>query len=210
MTTEASKSVLSREQLRQALAVLREEQQAHPISRPQRRLFLSYRISIWVFFISLFFFISQVVLPIPSWMQPEENLWPLVFLSCLLVVSFFAILFLFFLNVKLIVYTWREFRLALKTKLWQLATQMQTGPRWARRLMIAIGAPIGAIFLVAFLLVTVGNPPLAIFTLLPLTVALFAFFFLRFARKRLDLLRNSDQLVAFLTKLDASEAPAGI
>jgi hypothetical protein len=63
-----------------------------------------------------------------------------------------------FLNVKLIVYTWREFRLALKTKLWQLATQMRTGPRWARRLMIAIGAPIGAIFLVAFLLVTVGNP----------------------------------------------------
>lgn len=204
MTAEASKSVLSREQIRQALAVLREEQQAHPISPAQRRFFLCYRISIWVFFISLLFFIG-LVLHIPSWMQP-----PLVFLCCLLVASFFAIILLLLLNMKLIVYTWREFRLALKTKLWQLATQMRTGPRWARRLMIAIGAPIGAMFLVAFLLVTVGNPPLAIFTLLPLTVALFAFFFLRFARKRLDLLRNSDQLVAFLTRLDASEGPAGI
>jgi hypothetical protein len=39
------------------------------------------------------------------------------------------------------------------------------------------------------------------------TVALLAFFFLRFARRRLDVLGNADQLEAFLTKLDASESP---
>jgi hypothetical protein len=206
MTAEASKSVLSREQIRQALAVLREEQEAHPISPAQRRFFICYRISIWVFFISLLFFIG-FVLHIPSWMQPED--WSLILLCCLLFASFFAIILLFFLNMKLIVYTWSEFRLALRTKLWQLATQMRTGPRWLRGLKIAIGIVIVAFFLLPFLLVIVGAPILAIYVI-PWAVAVFAFFFLGFARKRLDVLKNSDQLVAFLTKLEASEGPAGI
>jgi hypothetical protein len=207
MTAEASKSVLSREQIRQALAMLREEQQAHPISPAQRRFFVWYGISVWVFFISFFFFFSLIVQPIPF-------VWPLVFVCCLLVVSFFAIILLFFLNMKLIVYTWREFRLALRTKLWQLVTQMRTGRRWPRRLIIGIGAFVLVGFLartfllIGFLAVAVvlGQPYVGI----PLTVALFAFFFFRFARRRLDVLRNSDQLVAFLTKLDASEGPTRI
>lgn len=116
--------------------------------------------------------------------------------------SVLAMVLLFFLNMKLILYTWREFRLAFRTKLWQLVTQMRTGRRWPRRLMIGIGV----FFLVAFLAGTMSQPWVGI----PLTVALLAFFFLRFARRRLDVLRNSDQLVAFLTKLDASEGPTGI
>jgi hypothetical protein len=201
MTAEASKSVLSREQIRQALAVLREEQQAHPISSVQRRFFLWYRISVWFFFISLFLFFSWFALPIPSWMR-DQSVWPVLFLGCLLVVSVLAMVLLFFLNMKLILYTWREFRLAFRTKLWQLVTQMRTGRRWFRRLMIGIGI----FFLVAFLAGTMSEPWVGI----PLTVALLAFFFLRFARRRLDVLRNSGQLVAFLTKLDASEGPPGI
>jgi hypothetical protein len=232
MTAEASKSVLSREQIRQALAVLREEQQAHPISPAQRRVFRWYGISVW------FFFISFLVLIFYLWIKPEGlrflarvngsfyaivllffsntklilDTWRefrlALFLAGVNAVSFFAIVLLFFLNTKLILYTWREFRLALRTKLWQLVTQMRTGPRWPRRLIIGIGA---AFFLVgvAFLAGTLGALTVAIFTL-PLTVALLAFFFLGFARRRLDVLRNSDQLVAFLTKLDASEGPTGI
>jgi hypothetical protein len=202
MTAEASKSVLSREQIRQALGVLREEQQAHPISAAQRRLFVLYGISVWFFFISLFLFISWIVLPMPSlWLKLDRDEW-LLFLARLFGVSFFAMVLLFLSNMKLILYTWREFRLALRTKLWQLVTQMRTGRRWPRRLMIGIGG----FFLVAFLAGTLSSPLFGI----PLTVALLAFFFLRFARRRLDVLRNSDQLVAFLTKLDASEGPAGI
>jgi hypothetical protein len=196
MTAEASKSVLSREQIRQALAVLREEQQAHPISPAQRRFFLWYRISIWVFFISLLLF-PIVILRVDL----DKYGWVLDVLIIVFGGSFLAVVLLFFLNMKLILYTWREFRLALKTKLWQLVTQMRTGRQWPRRLMIGIGA----FFLVAFLAGTLGSP----FFGIPLTVALLPFFFLRFARRRLDVLRNSDQLVAFLTKLDVSAAPAG-
>jgi hypothetical protein len=215
MTAEASKSVLSREQIRQALGVLREEQQTHPISAAQRRFFLWYGISVWFFFIGLFFFFSWFVLPIPSWMR-DQSVWLLVFLVCLLVVSILAIILLFFLNIKLILYTWREFRLALKTKLWQLVTQMRTGRRWPRRLMIGVGAFfLLAFFLLLFFLLVflAGTWRARIYTIifvLLLTVALLAFLFLRFARRRLDVLRNSDQLVAFLTKLDASEGPTRI
>jgi hypothetical protein len=70
---------------------------------------------------------------------------------------------------------------------------------------------IGAFLLVAFLAAgTWGLPILFATVVLPLTVALLAFFFLGFARRRLDVLRNSDQLVAFLTELDASAGPTGI
>ncbi len=198
MTAEVSKSVLSREQIRQALAVLREEQQAHPISPAQRRFFLWYRISVWLFFISL------MLLPLifSLGIKPDQDAWPWRFLAGMVGLSVLAMVLLFFLNMKLILYTWREFRLAFRTKLWQLVTQMRTGRRWPRRLMIGIGV----FFLVAFLAGTMSEPWVGI----PLTVALLTFFFLRFARRRLDVLRNSDELVAFLTKLDASEGPPGV
>jgi hypothetical protein len=156
------------------------------------------------FFISLFVFIGWLVLPIRfSGIKPDQDAWLVAFLAGLLGVSFLAVVLLFFLNMKLILYTWREFRLALRTRLWQLVTQMRTGRRWPRRLMIGVGA----FFLVAFLAATWGASIVAIVGII---VALVPFFFLRFARRRLDVLRNSDQLVAFLTKLDASEGPTGI
>jgi hypothetical protein len=196
---EPNESVLSREQIRQALAVLREEQQAHPISSAQRRFFVWYRISIWCFFISLFLLIGCLVRFSGI---PGAEVWFVIFFV-LLVVSFLAVLLLFFLNMKLIFYTWREFRLALKTRLWQLATQMHTGRRWPRRLMVGIGA-----FLLVALLA--GAWIIHPYVGIPLAVALLAFFFLRFARRRLDMLRNTDQLVVYLTKLDAGEGPTGI
>jgi hypothetical protein len=196
---EPSKSVLSREQIRQALAVLREEQQAHPISAAQRRFFVWYRISVWFFFISLL--VALIYLPL-AWIKAEPDEWLLMLLCGVIGVSLLAVVSLFFLNIKLILYTWREFRLALRTKLWQLVTQIRTGRRWPRRLMIGIGV----FFLVTFLAGTMSEPWVGI----PLTVALLTFFFLRFARRRLDVLRNSDQLVAFLTKLDPIEGPPGI
>lgn len=196
---EPSRTVLSREQIRQALAVLREEQQAHPISAAQRRFFVWYRISVWLFFISLFLLIGCLVRFSEI---PRGDVWAVIFFA-LLVVSFLAVLMLFFLNIKLIFYTGREFRLALKTKLWQLATQMHTGRRWPRRLMVGIGA---------FLLVTLLAAAWIIhpYVGIPLAVALLTFIFLRFARRRLDMLANSEQLVAYLTNLDAGEGPAGI
>jgi hypothetical protein len=209
MTAEASKSVLSREQVRQALAVLQEEQQAHPISPAQRRFFLWYGISVWVFFISLLVWL--VVLPtLRSWIKPDLYTWLLVFVICVFFVSLFAVVLLFFLNMKLMFYTWLEFRLALRTKLWQLAVEMRTERRWPRRLMIKIGAFFIAAFCVFFLVAILAVTFFAPWFGIPLIVALLAFFFLRFARRRLDVLRNSDQLVALLTKLDASEGPAGI
>jgi hypothetical protein len=143
--------------------------------------------------------VALIYLP---WIKAEPDEWLLMLLCGVIGVSLLAVVSLFFLNIKLILYTWREFRLALRTKLWQLVTQMRTGRRWPRRLMIGIGV----FFLVVFLAGTLSDPWVGI----PLTVALLAFFFLRFARRRLDVLRNSDQLVAFLTKLDAIEGPPGI
>jgi hypothetical protein len=222
MTVEPSKSVLSREQIRQALAVLREEQQAHPISAARRRLFVWYGISVWFFIISLF--VSWIAF---LWIKPElQEL--LQYFLVVVFVSFLAIVLLFFLNMKLILDTWREFRIALRTKLWQLETQMRTRRRWPRRLMKVVGA----FFLVAFLAGTWGAlivaivvflqlialaflqrrwaAPIAAIVVCLLLIAVVAYFFLRFARKRLDVLRDSDRLVAFLTELDASEAPTGI
>jgi hypothetical protein len=200
MTVEPSKSVLSREQIRQALAVLREEQQAHPISAARRRLFVWYGISVWFFIISLF--VSWIAF---LWIKPElQEL--LQYFLVVVFVSFLAIVLLFFLNMKLILDTWREFRIALRTKLWQLETQMRTRRRWPRRLMKVVGA----FFLVAFLAGIRWAAPIAAIVVCLLLIAVVAYFFLRFARKRLDVLRDSDRLVAFLTELDASEAPTGI
>ena len=203
MTAEASESVLSREQIRQALAVLREEQQAHPISAARRRLFVWYGISVWFFIISLF--VSWIAF---LWMPELQELLHelLQYFLVVVFVSFLAIVLLFFLNMKLILDTWREFRIALRTKLWQLETQMRTRRRWPRRLMKVVGA----FFLVAFLAGISGAAPIAAIVVCLLLIAVVAYFFLRFARKRLDVLRDSDRLVAFLTELDASEAPTGI
>jgi hypothetical protein len=57
MMTEPSKSAISREQIRQALVVLREEQQAHPISPAQRKHLFWYGISVTSFFGTLLLFL---------------------------------------------------------------------------------------------------------------------------------------------------------
>jgi len=201
MMTEPSKSVLSREQIRQAIAVLRQEQEAHPISPAQRKHLFWYGISLAVFFGA--FFLLPFLHHILS--EGARQRWAdllLIFFLLLLGGSFLSIVWLFLLNMKLIWQTWREFRLAFRTKLWQLVARARTGRRWPRRLMIGIGAVLLVFFLFGMWEVpTVG---------LPLAVALLVFFLLLFARRRLDVLRNADQLVAFLTKLDVSESPAGI
>ncbi len=198
MMTEPSKSILSREQIRQALAVLREEQQMHPISSAQRKHLFWYRISIVVFFSALVLAILLIIVR-PS-APPTDTRWYWVerlldFLGFLVVGSLLSMILLFFWNMKLIWQTWREFRIAFRTRLWQLVARQRTGRRWPRRLMIVFGAVLLAPFLGGTLVVAPAWLP---------------FFFLRFAGRRLDVLRNADQLAAFLTGLDDSESPAGV
>jgi len=202
MMKEPSKSVLSREQIRQAIAVLREEQRSHPISSAQRKHLFWYMISVAVFFGAVLLFLLLTIPAIREWAGPRWAEWFSIFFALLFSGSFLSLVLLFFWNMKLIWQTLREFLLAYRTELWQLAARARTGRRWPRRLMIGFGA----VFLAFFLFGTFELPIVG----LPLTVALLAFFFLRFARRRLDLLRNADQLVAFLIKLDASESPVGI
>ena len=195
---EPTKSVLSREQIRQALAVLREEQQKHPISSAQRRHFSWYRISVWFFFALLAAGIALIPLLSGS---NEKFPWYLLIFAFLLGGSFISMVLLFLWNMKLIWQTWREFRLAVSTKLWPLAARARTGRRWPRRIMIGFAVLLLASFLAGML----TQPYVGV----PLTLALLSFFFLRFARKRLDVLRNADQLVAFFTKTHNIEDPAG-
>ena len=88
MTAEASKAALSREQIRQALAVLREEQRAHPIFLPKEDF--SCATGSRSGFFSLVCSFSLVV-----WCTSLHGCSRrLVFLWCLLVASFFAIILL--------------------------------------------------------------------------------------------------------------------
>jgi hypothetical protein len=210
---EPSKTLLSREHIRKALAVLQEEQQAHPISSVQRKLFFWYEISVVVFLVSfwlwsLIYFINLFAV---SFELPIN-----IILAVIPGVSIIPMFLLFFANMKLIWQTWREFRLALKTKLWQLVARTRTGRRWPLRPGIAFGA----VFLVLTFLALWAAPAADLMEFIELLLVFFIslaysfllaspFLFLRFARRRLDVLRNSDQLVAFLTKGYASESPAG-
>ena len=198
MMTEPSKSILSREQIRQALAVLREEQQMHPISSAQRKHLFRYGISVVVFFSAFLLLIVVMFVLFPSSENEPLSGWAFglsLFLAFLIFGSLLSMVLLFFWNMKLIWQTWREFRIAFRTRLWQLVARQRTGRRWPRRLMIVFGAVLLSPFLACTL---VGAP------------AWLPFFFLRFARRRLDVLRNADQLAAFLTRLEDSGGPAGI
>jgi hypothetical protein len=178
--------------------MVREEQTKHPISVMQKRLFFSFRFSVWFFLaITSVSFLLMFLLPAE---ESFEKGWLNLFFG-LLGFSFFLVVLVFFLNTKLIWQTLREFRLAFKTRLWQLAAQKHTRYRWPLRLIIGVGG----IFLVIFL---IGMWTANLIIGLLVTVALIAFFILRIARKRLDMLSNADKFIEFLSKLDASESPA--
>jgi hypothetical protein len=176
--------------------MLREEQKANPISAAQRKHFCWYGILVWVYCsLTVLYICIAVIMALispqslsaeqegpPWWMLVVVILW-----SC----SFVAMIFLFFWNMKFFLQTWREFRLARRTKLWQSVARARTGRRWPHRLMFGFGVYF---FLITFVFT---------FVLLP-------FFLLRLVRKRLDMLRNADQLAALLTKLDVGEGPAAL
>jgi hypothetical protein len=129
---------------------------------------------------------------------------------CVTFGSLLSIVLLFFWNLKLILQTWREFRIAFRTKLWQLVPGTRTGRRWPGRLLIGFGALFFAGFLAGSIRLWREGALVGAIIGVLFTVALLAVFLLRFARRRLDVLGNTDQLVAYLSKLDSSERLAGI
>jgi hypothetical protein len=102
-------------------------------------------------------------------------------------------------NTKLLWQTCREFLLAFKTGLWQLVTPLPGRRYRPGRLKIALGG-ICVLFLIGIVTERYMGPSLIF--------ALVAFYFVRMARRRLDLFGNADQLAAVLTKLGASGGPA--
>jgi len=208
MAPEPVGSVLSREQLGQALAVLREVQQARPISAAERKKFFWYGISVWVFFAAFAAVIVCIAL------SPEGNAsasgWKqgATLSVVLLLLSLVAVVTLFFWNLKLLWLTWREVRVAFSTRLWQLLSRARTRRRWLRRVLITLAVILLVPVVGIFLLATFGNAVIgSLFAALLIAVA--AFFWLRLARRRLDRLGNADELLAFLSRLDVAEGVAG-
>lgn len=204
MTSDSGHRTLTREQLDAAVAMLRDERTAHPVSPRQRRLFRWYRWSIWVFCGSLVAvilggtYLHKFPTGVIGWFY-----WSAFAITLL---SLLASIVLFALNLKLITQTAREMVIAVRSRLWRLTAPDAHLPTWGRRVLWITKAYFWLIMAIAVAAAVLSGWPGAV-----ITVVIAAYFFLSSARRRLALLDDADQLAQLLAGLQADgAAPAKV
>ncbi len=197
MRGEPEEHVLERAQLDQALGVLR-ELRANPVSSRQRKLFLWFQASFWGFWISLIAFFVAVMAGGLQVVDGKSRLTaPTEFLGVAMLVCFVSLFASLLWNSGLLWQTWRQFRLALRTRLWGVVEPRSTGRRWPRRLVLAATAVI-----LAPLILLPPAWPVVLFVL-P------GYLFLHIARRRLDVLARAPGLEQLLIDRAQAATSAG-
>jgi hypothetical protein len=182
--------VFSRPQLEQALAVLENERRAYPFSSTQRKLYNWFRISFWIFWISFSAFL--ILTAIAGAAPPEFGLRMVVFIVATL--SFVSLMLSVPLNWRFFWQTLRQFNLARRVKLWHVR------PRWSRtgRLFRWVVRFILVVVLLTLTLSVIriarAEPVTASISLFLILTVVF-YWFISYARKRLDVLATLEPLL---------------
>jgi len=204
---------LTYEQLHAAIAMLRDERAAHPVSARQRRLFRWFQWAVW-FFLAGFMLFFLLLLLVPT-KEEEFSVTAMVALMLVLLafwLSLLAAFVLLALNAKLFVQTVREMAIVIRSRLWRLTSRGVRRPAWLRRLLWVPKAS-GLLFAAGVLSgLAMGLWELSRESLfsallsLAIVVVIAAHFFLRFARRRLALLDDADRLATSLASLQPGSA----
>lgn len=199
MVSDYGDRTLTRGQLEAAVAMLRDERVAHPVSPRQRQLLRWYRWSIWTFCASL---VAMVFYAYHLSEHPLHGFeWPGVLVGLAAVLSLLASIVLCALNLKLMVQTAREMAIAIRTRLWHLAAPVARRPTWARR-ALWVPKAYGWLLVAAAIAGAVASGWIGIIV----AIVVAAYFLLWFARRRLALLDDANRLAQLLGRLQADGA----
>jgi len=203
MAANPGDRTLTREQLDAAVAMLRDERAAHPVSPRQRRLLRWYEWAVWGFLAGLAAFVVLIARfenrPNPKFGWPEGLVGGAALLSLL------AALVLFALNLKLLLQTAREVVIAVRSRLWRLTAPGAHRRTWVRRVLL-VPKTYGWLLAAGAL----GGAAAAGWFGIVVAIVVAAYFFLWFARRRLARLDDAERLVQSLAGLQGGASPQGV
>jgi hypothetical protein len=190
---------LSREQVTQALTILREERGAHPITPKQIRSFQLFRVSFWVFWA---LDVCLIVVVVSGDRLPS---FVLDVLSPILLMAMVACSVPLLISIRgtwsLFRRTWRQFRLARKTGLWSLLKAKSGRPWWWRLILWIVLIP----FLAVLLFFALAIPIVGSLMLFAIPV----YIFVHYVGPRIKLLADARGLQNLLEqKVSAAEGSA--
>ena len=189
---EQAQQVLSQAQVNQALAVLREERGSHPYTDGQRKLFNWFRISFWGLWLP---YIALMALMLTGTVSSSGDESPAVItLMAVMGLSFLSLLFSVPAQWPLFWRTLREFRLARRTRVWQLVGSGKGLWAWVALVGRWAALVIFAVAVVAAGVLIVEEPFPGIAVLFLVLTALF-YWFVSYARKRLAALAALEPLL---------------